>query len=153
VHRGVGVAALIWATLIGVSTLYTEQHYFVDVIGGVVIAVATYALLLRGHDRATVPADVVHAAPRQALRAVWVYAVMIVMVGLAYRISATWADANPRNCRNRSGCDDMHRLLGPVPEKALGIRSLDYCLLGGGSVLITRTPAERATSIAPMTWP
>jgi membrane-associated phospholipid phosphatase len=88
VHRGVGLAAMIWATLIGVSTLYTEQHYFVDVIGGVIIAAAAYALLLRGHDRTAVPAEVVRLAPRRALRVVWVYAALIVIVGLAYRISA-----------------------------------------------------------------
>lgn len=32
VHRGVGLAAVLWAWLIGVSTLYTKQHYVVDVI-------------------------------------------------------------------------------------------------------------------------
>ena len=34
VHAGVGWVAAGWATLIAVSTLYTKQHYVVDVIAG-----------------------------------------------------------------------------------------------------------------------
>jgi membrane-associated phospholipid phosphatase len=87
VHRGVGVAAMAWATLIGISTLFTKQHYFVDVIGGVVIAGAAYAFLLRGHNRANVPAEAVRLAPRRALYAVGIYVAIVAVVGLAYRIS------------------------------------------------------------------
>src|SRR5688572_14904491 len=33
VHRGVGLVAGAWAFAVGVSTLYTKQHYVLDVIG------------------------------------------------------------------------------------------------------------------------
>jgi membrane-associated phospholipid phosphatase len=42
VHRVVGVAAIIWAGLIGVSTVYTKQHYVVDVPAGVALALVAY---------------------------------------------------------------------------------------------------------------
>ena len=50
-HRGVGVAASIWAALIGISTVYTKQHYVVDAIAGALIALAAYAVFLRDRPR------------------------------------------------------------------------------------------------------
>ena len=46
----VGFGALIWAVLIALSTLYTKQHYILDVlaglIGGLVISTLTFWLML-----------------------------------------------------------------------------------------------------------
>lgn len=46
----VGFGALIWAVLIALSTLYTKQHYILDVlaglIGGLVISALTFWLML-----------------------------------------------------------------------------------------------------------
>ena len=78
VHRGVGVVALVWASLIGVSTLFTKQHYVVDVIAGAAIAGAACLLLLRGYPpEATTDADR-RLAPKRALRAVWLYSGIVV---------------------------------------------------------------------------
>ena len=55
VHRGVGVVAAIWAALIGVSTLYTKQHYVADVIAGALAAYMAYAFFLRTYPREAVP--------------------------------------------------------------------------------------------------
>lgn len=73
VHRGVGLAALVWAAIISVSTLYTKQHYVVDVIGGIAIAHAAYLLFLRGYPRAAISQTHRTLAPKRALRAVWLY--------------------------------------------------------------------------------
>ena len=87
IHRGVGAAAIAWASLIGISTLFTGQHYLVDVIAGVLIALLAYVLLLRGHDRTTIPDAVVQLAPRRAQRLVWIYAGVIAVFAAAYLIA------------------------------------------------------------------
>jgi membrane-associated phospholipid phosphatase len=86
VHRGVGLVALVWATIIGVSTLYTKQHYVVDVIGGIAIAYAAYLLFLRGYPREATAEPDRRMAPKRALRAVWLYSA-IVAVLWAYRFA------------------------------------------------------------------
>jgi membrane-associated phospholipid phosphatase len=55
VHRGVGAAAGLWAALIGISTLYTKQHYAADVIAGVLSAAVADVLFLRTYPREAVP--------------------------------------------------------------------------------------------------
>lgn len=41
------VFMIIWALLIGYSTMATKQHYFIDVIGGFVFGVCTYGVFSR----------------------------------------------------------------------------------------------------------
>ncbi|HET9426433.1 MAG TPA: phosphatase PAP2 family protein [Gemmatimonadaceae bacterium] len=84
VHRGVGLVAIGWASLIGVSTLYTEQHYVVDVIAGVMMACLAYLFFLRGHDRTSLAPSDVQRAPRRAIRMVWAYVGVIAAVVGAY---------------------------------------------------------------------
>jgi membrane-associated phospholipid phosphatase len=55
VHRGVGIAAALCASLIGVSTLFTKQHYILDVIAGMFLASVAYAVFLRSYPREAVP--------------------------------------------------------------------------------------------------
>ena len=54
-HRGVGIATALCASLIGVSTLYTKQHYVVDVIAGLFLASVAYVAFLRSYPREAVP--------------------------------------------------------------------------------------------------
>ncbi len=77
VHRGVGLVALVWAATIGVSTLYTKQHYVVDVIAGIAIAYAAYLLFLRGYPRESIAETDRRLAPKRALRAVWLYSAIV----------------------------------------------------------------------------
>jgi len=59
-HRGVGRFALLAAFLVGLSTLFTKQHYILDVLAGVVLAALAYGLFLRTYrpdDRAVRDAE------------------------------------------------------------------------------------------------
>ncbi len=89
VHRGVGLVALVWAAIIGVSTLYTKQHYVVDVIAGIAIAYAAYLLFLRGYPREAIAETDRRLAPKRALRAVWLYSAVVAFLW-AYRFAVTW---------------------------------------------------------------
>jgi membrane-associated phospholipid phosphatase len=86
VDRGVGQAAVSWAALIGLSTLYTKQHYAVDVVAGVVAAVVAYAIFLRSHPRESVAVVDRQRAPLRALTAVGVFAAAVVGFWIAYQI-------------------------------------------------------------------
>ena len=48
VHRGVGIAAALGALLVGLSTLFTKQHYLLDVLTGMLLAFLAGGLFLRG---------------------------------------------------------------------------------------------------------
>ncbi len=77
VHKRVGVAALAWAALIAISTLFTKQHYVVDVLAGVAIAYGAYAVFLRPCPEHAVAERDRLLAPRRALRAVWIYLAVV----------------------------------------------------------------------------
>jgi len=86
VHRGVGAAALAWAGLIGVSTLYTKQHYVVDVIAGALAAYVAHVLFLRRYPRQAVAESDRRRAPHRALAIIGIYAIMVAGFWVAYRI-------------------------------------------------------------------
>jgi membrane-associated phospholipid phosphatase len=77
VHRGAGILTLIAALLVAVSTLFTKQHYVVDVIAGIVLAFIAYLLFLRKVSRDSVPPEERRAVPALAL-----VAAVIVMLGI-----------------------------------------------------------------------
>jgi membrane-associated phospholipid phosphatase len=92
VHRGVGLVALAWAAIIGVSTLFTKQHYVVDVIAGIAIAYAAYLLFLRGYPRDAIAEVDRRMAPKRAARAVWLYAAIVAILWV-YRFATTWSES------------------------------------------------------------
>jgi membrane-associated phospholipid phosphatase len=67
VHRGVGVVAMVCAALVGVSTLYTRQHYVLDVVAGILLAFLAYWIFLRNYSRQAVPEPERRLAPVLAL--------------------------------------------------------------------------------------
>jgi membrane-associated phospholipid phosphatase len=77
VHRGVGVVATIWASLVALSTLYTKQHYVLDVVTGILLASAAYAIFLRGYPREAIPERERRYAPVMAAGAAAVYGVIL----------------------------------------------------------------------------
>lgn len=64
VHRGVGGFAIFAAGLVALSTLFTKQHYVLDVLGGVVLAsLASGVFLRRGSDEPTPDLERRHVPP------------------------------------------------------------------------------------------
>ena len=85
-HRGVGMAAALWAALIGVSTVYTKQHFVVDAIAGAALGLVAYAVFLRGRPRLPV-ADVDRdLAPRRAIYVATGYFVAVGIFWAAYQL-------------------------------------------------------------------
>ncbi|HSU84087.1 MAG TPA: phosphatase PAP2 family protein, partial [Thermoanaerobaculia bacterium] len=66
VHRGVGIAGVVCASLVGLSTLFTKQHYVLDVLAGILLASVAYAVFLRKSPREETP-EVYRVAPVLAL--------------------------------------------------------------------------------------
>ena len=86
VHRGLGIAACVWASLIGVSTVYTKQHYVIDVPAGALAAVVAYLLFLRNLPGAGVADRDHQLAPRRARYVVAAYGAMIAVFTIAYTL-------------------------------------------------------------------
>jgi membrane-associated phospholipid phosphatase len=84
VHAGVGIVAGVWAALIGVSTLYTKQHYAVDVIAGGLLGYVASIVLLRNHPRENLPQSDRRLAPRRALSVVAVAGVVMAALLVLY---------------------------------------------------------------------
>jgi len=89
VHAGVGRAAGVWASAVAVSTLFTKQHYVVDVAGGVVLAFLAHLAFIRGFPREAVPGLERRVAPLLALGAAGVYGVLLGGMWVAYRLGVT----------------------------------------------------------------
>jgi membrane-associated phospholipid phosphatase len=85
VHRGVGRAAAAWAVLIGISTIYTKQHFAVDAIAGAIIGMAAHAIFLRSPPREPLDDEDQQKAPWRALMVVAAYAAAIGIFWTAYR--------------------------------------------------------------------
>ena len=72
---------MLCASLVGLSTLFTKQHYVLDVIAGIVLAYLAYFVFLRGHPREAIPELDRRVAPVLAL---W----LIGVVGLV--VAGSW---------------------------------------------------------------
>lgn len=88
VHRGVGAAAAVSATLIAISTLFTKQHYVLDVLAGVLLSSIAYAVFLRGFPRRNVPELDRRVAPALAFGVAAIIGAAVMVVWVAYRVSA-----------------------------------------------------------------
>jgi len=84
VHRGVGKVALVWATLVAVSTLFTKQHYVLDVVSGFALGAGCYWVFLRRFPRDAIPAHDRRYAPVMALGAVATFVAMVLLLFALY---------------------------------------------------------------------
>jgi membrane-associated phospholipid phosphatase len=87
VHRGLGIVATVCAAVVALSTLFTKQHYILDVIAGVFLALVAYVIFLREYPRAQIPDFERQVAPALALCIIG-----LVTLGLAgYWIVYLWS--------------------------------------------------------------
>lgn len=84
VHGRVGFIAMISAALVAVSTLLTKQHYMLDVVAGVFLAVIAYGIFLRHYPSERIPELDRRAAPALALCVGAVISVGLAASWLAY---------------------------------------------------------------------
>lgn len=87
VHRGVGIAALIGASLVGLSTLLTKQHYIADVIAGIFLAYVACFLFLRNVSADEIPELDRRLAPVFAWGMAGLIGLGIVAFWVVYRMS------------------------------------------------------------------
>lgn len=90
VHRGVGWAAGCCAAVVGISTLYTKQHYVLDVIAGALLAYAAYTVLLRRHPVSDIPEVDRRLAPRLAIGTLALAVIVLAGYFVAYRSGVTF---------------------------------------------------------------
>lgn len=81
VHRRLGIIAMLSATLVAFSTLFTKQHYVLDVVAGVFLAFVAYGIFLRRYSL-----DQISEFDRQVAPALALSVSAVVVVGLA----ASW---------------------------------------------------------------
>jgi membrane-associated phospholipid phosphatase len=72
------------ASLVGLSTLYTKQHYVLDVAAGVLLAVAACAVFLHGLSRKEVSELDRRVAPVLALGLFGFLAILVASSWLVY---------------------------------------------------------------------
>lgn len=87
VHRGVGIGAGLCASLVAVSTLFTKQHYVLDVIAGIFMACVAYVVFLRKSPREEIPELDRRLAPVFALGIIGIIGLWVACIWVAYKIS------------------------------------------------------------------
>jgi membrane-associated phospholipid phosphatase len=87
VHRSVGISAALGAALVGVSTLYTKQHYVADVIAGVFLACMAYVVFLRSYPREAIPELDRRLAPFLALVTIGIVGLMFACFWVVHRLA------------------------------------------------------------------
>jgi membrane-associated phospholipid phosphatase len=87
VHRKVGLVAILSAFLVGLSTLYTKQHYVLDVVAGTLLACVAYAVFLRKCHYGDVPELDHRLAPVFAVGLAGVIGIAVLCCWAAYQLS------------------------------------------------------------------
>ncbi|MEW5919258.1 MAG: phosphatase PAP2 family protein, partial [Gemmatimonadota bacterium] len=82
VHKRLGLIALLCATLVALSTLYTKQHYVVDVIAGMLLALGAYVVFIKRYPR-----DRMCHAERMVAPFMAIAVLVVIVIGVA----AFWA--------------------------------------------------------------
>jgi membrane-associated phospholipid phosphatase len=84
VHRGVGITAVVSAAFVGLSTLFTKQHYVLDVLAGVLLACVANLVFLRRYRSEEIPERDRLVAPALALIVAGIVGLVFMCYVLAY---------------------------------------------------------------------
>jgi membrane-associated phospholipid phosphatase len=84
VHRRLGIIATIAAALVTVSTLFTKQHYVLDVVAGGLLAFVACGIFLHRYSPARIPEFDRRVAPALALCVSAIAAVGLAAAWLVY---------------------------------------------------------------------
>ena len=84
VHRRLGIIAMLSAALVALSTLFTKQHYVLDVVAGGLLAFLAYTIFLRRYSSDRIPEVDRRVAPALALCVSAVVAAGLAGFWLAY---------------------------------------------------------------------
>ena len=87
VHRRLGIAATLCAALVAISTLFTKQHYVLDVVAGALLACVAYAVFLRSY-REPVPELDRRLAPALALSVAGIVGALAAAAWVLYFVNA-----------------------------------------------------------------
>lgn len=88
-NRRVGSFAIACASLVALSTLFTKQHYVLDVVAGVLLAGIAWAVFLRGYRREAIPARDQYLAPIFAVGILAISAIAVACCWVAYTVSGS----------------------------------------------------------------
>jgi membrane-associated phospholipid phosphatase len=88
VSRRIGLVAIVWASLVAVSTLLTKQHYVADVIAGIILASAAYLVCLHNYPRAAVPQLDERVVPVVLLGIAGIHLLLVAGFWVAYLLGA-----------------------------------------------------------------
>jgi membrane-associated phospholipid phosphatase len=86
VNRKVGITATVFASLVAISTLFTKQHYVVDVVAGGALAYGAYLIFLRDARPESLPDTDRQLAPTFALALAGLLGVGLAFAGVAYKV-------------------------------------------------------------------
>lgn len=82
----VGLIAVLCASLVALSTLYSKQHYVLDVVAGVLLACVAYAVFLRDFHRERVPVHERRLAPVFAVGTISIVGLGVACFWVVYRL-------------------------------------------------------------------
>ena len=86
VHRELGIAAVLCASLVAISTLFSKQHYIVDVVAGILMASVAYIVFLKNYARDNIPELDRRLAPVFALGTIGLVGLGVAGFWVAYKL-------------------------------------------------------------------
>ena len=75
--------------MVGISTMFTKQHYVLDVVSGALLAYVAYRIFVRDYHRLNTPERERRLAPLLALGAIGAYGLIVAIMWFAYRLGVS----------------------------------------------------------------